>query len=44
MKMNLQFFGGRGATSSAGAKTSKLQQHFDKENARIDAFLKSRDG
>ena len=36
--------GGRGALSSISKGANKLQQHFDKENARIEAFLQSRDG
>ena len=43
MKLDLQFFGGRGTSSSGGTATNKLQQHFEKENARIEAFLQSRD-
>lgn len=44
MKMNLQFFGGRGATSSIGGRTNKVQQHFEKENARVEEFLNGRAG
>lgn len=44
MKLNLQFFGSRGASSASDTEAKKLQQHFEKENARIEAFLQSRDG
>ena len=44
MKINLQYFGGRGASSGGGTQTNKLQQHFEKENARIEEFLQGRAG
>ena len=36
--------GGRGASSSVGRGSTKLQKHFEKENARIEEFLSSRAG
>ena len=36
--------GGKGAISSADREANKLQRHFEKENARIEAFLQGRDG
>ena len=34
--------GGRGASSSLGGGSYKLQKHFEKENARIEEFLQGR--
>ena len=36
--------GGKGALSSAEREAKKLQQHFDKENARVEEFLQGRAG
>lgn len=44
MKLSLQFFGGRGARSAGGTRTNKLQQHFEKENARVEEFLQGKAG
>lgn len=44
MNLNIQFFGGRGTTSASGQEAIKLQQHFEKENARIEEFLQGRAG
>lgn len=36
--------GGRGARSSVSKGANKLQQHFEKENARVEEFLQGRAG